>query len=134
MIWILAIAVFIALVWLGRRGPREPNEWRAAAGIIGMACIVAGIVVLLRGLVLAGSIIIGVGLSLAMVARRVPLSFGPMTEAQARRILGVGEDASEAEVQAAYRARMRSAHPDQGGSADEAARLNAARDKLTGKR
>lgn len=134
MIWILAIAVFIALVWLGRRGPREPNEWRAAAGIIGMACIVAGIVVLLRGLVLAGSIIIGVGLSLAMVARRVPLSFGPMTEAQARRILGVGDDATEAEVQAAYRARMRSAHPDQGGSADEAARLNAARDKLTGKR
>ena len=134
MIWVLAIAVFIALVWLGRRGPREPNEWRSAAGIIGMACIVAGIATLLRGLTVAGSIIMAVGVGLALVARRVPLSFGPMTEAQARRILGVGDEATEAEIQAPYRSRMRTAHPDQGGSADAASRLNAARDKLTGKR
>ena len=134
MIWILGIAVFIVLVWLGRRGPREPNEWRSAAGIIGMACIVAGIAVLLRGMTVAGTLIIIVGLGLALVARRIPLSFGPMTDAQARRILGVEEGATDAEIQSAYRARMRTAHPDQGGSADEAARLNAARDKLTGKR
>jgi len=134
VIWILGIAVFIVLVWLGRRGPREPNEWRSAAGIIGMACIVAGIAVLLRGMTVAGTLIIIVGLGLALVARRIPLSFGPMTDAQARRILGVEEGATDAEIQSAYRARMRTAHPDQGGSADEAARLNAARDKLTGKR
>lgn len=134
MIWVLAIAVFVALVWLGRRGPKEPNEWRSAAGIVGVACIVAGIAALVRGLVFAGVATILVGIGLALVARRIPLSFGPMTDAQARRILGVEEGATSDEIQTAYRSRMRTAHPDQGGNADEAARINSARDRLTKKR
>lgn len=39
-------------------------------------------------------------------------------------------DASPAEIRAAHRKRMASAHPDHGGSDDEARRLNAARDLL----
>ena len=58
---------------------------------------------------------------------------GVMTRAEAARILGLGEDASEEEIQAAYRRLMRAAHPDQGGSAWLAARLNAARDYLLGR-
>lgn len=134
MIWIAAIAVVIVLVWLGRRGPKEPNEWRSAAGIIGMACIVAGIAAMLRGLPVAGGLIIGVGLILALVARRVPLPFGPMSDMEARRVLGVGEGATPEEIQSAYRTRMRTAHPDQGGDPELAARLNTARDRLTKKR
>ncbi|MBX7249713.1 MAG: molecular chaperone DnaJ [Caulobacteraceae bacterium] len=131
---ILAFCVFAALVWLGRRGPKQPNEWRSAAGIVGLACIVAGIAVMVRGLVLAGAVTIAVGLALGLVARRVPLPFGPMTDDEARRVLGVDVDAGEAEIQAAYRARMRTAHPDQGGDEAVAARLNTARDRLLKKR
>lgn len=43
------------------------------------------------------------------------------------QVLGVRQDASDAEIDAAYRAKMRDAHPDTGGSEDEAKRLNWAR-------
>lgn len=134
MIWILGLAILAALIWLGRRGPKEPNEWRAASGIIGLACIVAGIAAMLRGLTIGGGITILVGIGLALAAKRIPMPWGPMTEAEARRVLGVGEGATPEEIQAAYRARMRTAHPDQGGDPELAARLNTARDKLTKKR
>jgi hypothetical protein len=45
-------------------------------------------------------------------------------------ILGVGPDASKAEIQAAYSRLIRMAHPDKGGTAGLAAQLNAARDRL----
>jgi hypothetical protein len=51
-------------------------------------------------------------------------------DAQARAILGVGAAATESDIRAAYRAKMRRAHPDQGGAHHEAARLTAARDRL----
>jgi hypothetical protein len=54
----------------------------------------------------------------------------PLTRADALALLGLAEGASEAEIRAAHRRLMRSAHPDQGGSAWLAARLNAARDLL----
>ena len=61
-----------------------------------------------------------------------PPADGPITRAEAYALLGVAEDASEAEIRAAHRRLMRTAHPDQGGSAWLAARLNAARDLLLG--
>lgn len=51
-------------------------------------------------------------------------------DAEARAILGVGGGATESDIRAAYRAKMRRAHPDQGGAHNEAARLTAARDRL----
>jgi hypothetical protein len=51
-------------------------------------------------------------------------------DAQARAVLGVGAAATEPDIRAAYRAKMRRAHPDQGGAHNEAARLTAARDRL----
>ncbi|MDQ7994031.1 MAG: DnaJ domain-containing protein [Propionicimonas sp.] len=45
-------------------------------------------------------------------------------------VLGITPTASPALVRAAYRARIREAHPDAGGSADEAARVNEAYDVL----
>jgi hypothetical protein len=53
-----------------------------------------------------------------------------MSAADARSILGVGESATRAEIEAAYRRLMQMAHPDRGGSAGLAAQLNAARDRL----
>lgn len=41
-------------------------------------------------------------------------------------VLGVGRTASTDEIEAAFRRRIKQAHPDAGGSAEEAARLNQA--------
>jgi DnaJ-domain-containing protein 1 len=57
---------------------------------------------------------------------------GRMTRAEAFSVLGLAEGASEADIRAAYLRLMRSAHPDRGGSAWLAARLNEARDVLLG--
>jgi hypothetical protein len=57
---------------------------------------------------------------------------GAMTRAEALDILGLAEGADEDAIRAAHRRLMRSAHPDQGGSAWLAARINAARDFLLG--
>lgn len=52
----------------------------------------------------------------------------------ARRLLGVGPTATPDEIRRAYRAKMVQAHPDRGGSHNEAARLTAARDRLLKKK
>jgi hypothetical protein len=52
----------------------------------------------------------------------------------ARRLLGVGPAATPDEIRRAYRAKMAQAHPDRGGSHNEAARLTAARDRLLKKK
>ena len=51
-------------------------------------------------------------------------------EAEARALLGVADDAGEAEIRAAHRRLVARAHPDHGGSAELTGRLNAARDLL----
>ncbi|MBY0520661.1 MAG: J domain-containing protein [Sphingomonas sp.] len=48
----------------------------------------------------------------------------------ARSLLGVSADAGEAEIKAAYRRIAAAVHPDRGGSAELARRVNAARDLL----
>lgn len=54
-----------------------------------------------------------------------------MTEEEAYQILGLERGASLDEVRTAHRALMKRLHPDQGGSVEGAARVNAARDRLT---
>lgn len=58
---------------------------------------------------------------------------GPMPsgdQASALAILGVDARASEAEIRAAHRRLLQAVHPDHGGSAELAQRVNAARDTL----
>lgn len=55
-----------------------------------------------------------------------------MSEAEAYALLGLPAGAPPAAVKAAHRRMMKRHHPDRGGSADMAARLNAARDRLLG--
>ena len=53
-----------------------------------------------------------------------------MSEQQAYEILGVKQPATAAEIGGAHRTLMKKCHPDHGGTADEAARVNEARDVL----
>jgi hypothetical protein len=57
---------------------------------------------------------------------------GSMTRSDAFAVLGLAEGASGEEIQAAYRRLIQRVHPDVGGSADLAARINRAKDILLG--
>lgn len=59
---------------------------------------------------------------------------GLRNEAEARAVLGVSEDADADAIRAAHRRLVAGVHPDRGGSADLARRVNAARDLLLGRR
>ena len=61
-----------------------------------------------------------------------PRSGGPMSRAEAYQVLGLQPGASEADIRAAHRRLMQTAHPDHCGSDWLAARINQARDVLLG--
>jgi hypothetical protein len=66
---------------------------------------------------------------------RQPPPRGPrsdMTREEALAVLGLAEGASEEEIRAAHRRLIRRTHPDVGGTADLAARINRAKDVLVG--
>jgi DnaJ-like protein len=58
---------------------------------------------------------------------------GPMTVAEAYRVLGLEPGAGEVEIKAAYHRLIGTVHPDRGGSAFLAAQVNRARDILLGR-
>ncbi len=60
-----------------------------------------------------------------------PVRFDKLLDAaEARAILGVGADAGPEAIRAAHRRLIAAVHPDRGGSADLARRINLARDVL----
>jgi hypothetical protein len=61
-----------------------------------------------------------------------PPPTGTMTRAEALAVLGLAEGASEEEIRATHRRLIQRVHPDVGGSADLAARINRAKDILLG--
>ena len=66
---------------------------------------------------------------------RQPPPRGPrsdMTREEALAVLGLAEGATEEEIRAAHRRLIRRTHPDAGGTADLAARINRAKDVLIG--
>lgn len=62
--------------------------------------------------------------------RRRSLSPPAMAPAEARKLLDLGEGASLQEIRDAHRRLIARVHPDAGGSAELATRVNAARDVL----
>lgn len=135
MIYILAGAALLALlVWAGRGGLRglNPGGVRVSAGVAAILALLAAGPLTLRGLWPVGLLLVLVALGSSVAARKAPRGARPPDPGleEARSILGVGPDASEAEIQEAYTRLMRMAHPDAGGTSGLAAQLNAARDRL----
>jgi preprotein translocase subunit Sec63 len=117
---------------------RIRREWRFVSGAGALACFVAAAFLAMREAWIVAIPLIVVGLALMTGARINPQRKAaqvrePMSEAEARSILGVGPEASRQEIQAAYRRLIERVHPDKGGAAGLAAQLNAARDRLLGK-
>jgi hypothetical protein len=135
---LLAGALLVLLVWVGRKPGRitaVPRLWRA---LVAALAAVAAVVSALRGGWIPSLALVALSAWLAQTSRPVrgpsarPGAAG-MSLREAREILGVGEDAGRAEIDAAYRKLMRRAHPDHGGSTGLASQLNAARDRLLGR-
>lgn len=133
----LGVAGLALYLWASSGKPIfKRSEWRLASGAFALAAFTAAAYVGVRGEWWIALALVMLGLWLAVSARRTGLAPGPsprtskMSDDEARSILGVGADATTAEVQAAYTRLMRLAHPDKGGTTGLAAQLNAARDRL----
>ena len=132
---LLGLGAFALLVWAGRRARPylAKPEWRIASGTMSALAMIGGGFVALRGDWPVGLGLAGVGLVMAMSARRGDMPTPKLDSAElaeAREILGVAANATREEIQAAYGRLIRAVHPDAGGTSGLAARLNAARDRL----
>jgi hypothetical protein len=96
---------------------------------VAAALFLLGLRLLTTGKVLPGSGLMAGAMLWAAWRRKRP-SRAPMPVADARRLLGVGEAASLHEIRDAHRRLISRVHPDAGGSAELAHRVNAARDAL----
>jgi hypothetical protein len=129
-----ALALYL---WItGGKPILKRREWRLLTGAAALASFTGAAFAGVRGAWGPAVVLVVVGLWFAASTRKSapapPPSGRGMSAEDARRILGVGPEATRAEVQAAYTRLMRMAHPDKGGTTGLAAQLNAARDKLLG--
>jgi hypothetical protein len=133
--------VLLFIVSDPRRRLLKRREWRFGSGVLALAAFAGAAWMGLRG-GWSGAIVLtvlGVGLALSTrqqgpVVPPAPPSANRMSDEEARRILGVGPNATRDEIKAAYAKLMRVAHPDQGGTTGLAAQINAARDRLLGRK
>ena len=139
MIYLALGALLLAgFVWLGRGGRiLKHREWRITSAGFAVAAFAGAAFVGFRGEWPVSIVLLVIGLWLAASARRTsPGASAPaprardMGDTEARSILGVGPDASRAQIQAAYARLIQMAHPDKGGTDGLASQLNAARDRL----
>ena len=134
LIWLALAGITVwALARLGRQteGPRR-GHWRVAATLLSAVLLAGGAMAAARGAWLPAAGLIGASLWLTVASRQRaagPRS-EPLSEAEARSLLGVEANATRQEINTAWKRLMGRAHPDQGGTEGLASRLNAARDRL----
>jgi len=132
----LGCLLLAGFVWLGRGGRLlKRREWRITSAGFAVAAFAGAAFMAVRAEWPVALVLLVIGLWLAGSARRTNAPSTPapsrnLADAEARSILGVGPEASRAEIQAAYSRLMQMAHPDKGGTDGLAAQLNAARDRL----
>jgi lysylphosphatidylglycerol synthetase-like protein (DUF2156 family) len=128
----IVVAAFVLLLLVRLAGARRVvllERWPTV--VLGLAAVLA----LARGqmwfaLGLAGAATAAWLVRPPKAARVSPAAHANPEDEAARRILGVGPQATAQDIRAAYRAKIAKAHPDRGGSHADAARLTAARDRL----
>ncbi|MFN7112166.1 MAG: J domain-containing protein [Brevundimonas sp.] len=133
LIWVALAAIAVwALVRLGRQTERRGRaHWRVTATLLGSVLLAGGALAAVRGAWLWAAVLAAAGLYLAWSSRLRPVVRSePISEADARAVLGVRPGATEAEIRTAWKKAMGRAHPDQGGTEGLATRVNAARDRL----
>ena len=96
---------------------------------IAAALFLLGLSLFTKGRLILGAALMASALLWAAWRRSRP-SARPMPVADARRLLGVSEGATLEEIRDAHRRLIARVHPDAGGSAGLATRVNAARDAL----
>lgn len=123
MLFLLAAAILGWAWYAGKlKGFTYEDGIAAVVFLLGLRLLTTGR--LLPGAVLmAGSLLWG-------AHRRRQLSKPTMTVVEARALLGVDEAATLADIRAAHRRLITRVHPDTGGSAELANRINVARDTL----
>jgi DnaJ domain len=133
----LGAGLLALLVWAGRGKARARVGLRAASALVAALAAAGAVVEGLRGgwMVSVGLIALSIWLGQSALpthgsGRSDGGAADGMTADQARAILGVAQNATRAEIEAAYRHLIRRTHPDQGGTSGLAAQLNAARDRL----
>jgi DnaJ-domain-containing protein 1 len=143
MLYLALGAVALVLFFIvsdPRRRLLKRREWRFGSAMISLAAFAGAAWMGLRGSWSGALVMIVLGVGLALSTRQptarppAPPAPEPMSLEEARRILGVEADASREDIQAAYARLMRVAHPDQGGTTGLAAQVNAARDRLLGRK
>jgi hypothetical protein len=122
VILLLVAAALVAWWFWGRELDRQ-QLFACCAGLAGLSLLLHGNPYLAILLLLPGVWLLARG---RMQAGAPP----PMDAGEARRVLGVAAGADAATIRAAHRRLVARVHPDQGGSADLAQRVNAARDIL----
>jgi DnaJ-domain-containing protein 1 len=136
-LWLVLAAIAVwALIRLGRQGERAGRgHWRITATLFSAVMIGGGVLAGSHGAYLATAGMVTAGFYLIFSSRirpapPKPAKPEPLSEAEARAILGVRSTATKTEINEAWRRLMGRAHPDQGGTEGLAARVNAARDRL----
>jgi DnaJ family protein C protein 19 len=123
----LVIIAAGALIWAWWTGRLKNFTYEdMAAGII----FLLGFEMLAKGMLLPGSALMAGALLWAAYRRQKGRPMATMPLEDARRLLGVPEGASLVEIRDAHRRLIARVHPDAGGSAELAVRVNAARDTL----
>ena len=147
ILWVL-VALVVFFWVLGRFANSDPKKTaKLMKRISGLALVLLGLYLTLRGGAMMGGPVIVTGLGLMGYAEfaekfqrgpKVPPGGGQrptaqmrgMSRAEALEILGLSQDASPAEIKSAHRRLMKQHHPDHGGDVELAARINAAKERL----
>lgn len=120
---ILLLLVAAAAWWFWGRGLSRPQLAAAGSALLGLFLLTKG-----AWLIAAPMFLPGIWL-LVQEGRRVG-STQVMDPEEARRVLGVTPDTDAEGIRQAHRRLVTKVHPDQGGSAELASKVNAARDIL----
>lgn len=123
---LLILLAAAALLWAFATGRLKGFTYEDG---IAAATFLLGLSLFTKGRLILGAVLMAAALLWAAWRRQRP-STRPMPAEDARRLLGVTEGATLQEIREAHRRLIAKVHPDAGGSAELAHRVNAARDAL----